>query len=564
MATIDASTGQIIGVPGQQAPVGQSPYTVFASNLTSMLKSAQQTGAAGNNALQGQIGGLQRGEAALGQPGPNNPLAFIYNSASPSDLASEQGQMSKIFEPGITSIQGQEQAANENLSALNTTANTALNAYTTTHQVGRYSSGVFPGTLTQYTYDSATGQYSDQYGNPLTPPTGTNPPATTPLVNGIDYTSYNGGTDPDYTQKMQNATSTLQASMPSGFDPNIAGGILQQHKSPITPQMLSSAATTYGVNPTDLMAQVGLESIYGTSSIAKNDNNPGGIKFAGQPGATLGDPAPDGGNYAKFDNLQDGLYAQAKLIAQNSPSNKLYQAPPPPASSGPAIGTNSLVASLAKQVAAGTMSYQTAYDQVSSAFPQYGATIAGTQLLPAIQAINPKFNVNQSNAQATAQLANTENAGTTSALIEKTNGTLDMLSDAFKGIGLGESLGGGIAAGTRWLSETTGLNKSGTDNYQSLLAEARAGLQAVLNNASSLGVVTGGATATDLLPDNMSSAGLQKQLVTVKKLMDNTKNALNNLANAGPGTGTVPATAPSPATPTSGVTPSGIKYTISQ
>lgn len=559
MATISASTGQVLGdtISPSASSGGGNPYLGFTQNLTTMLQNAQGMGAQSNAALGGQQDALSRGQAALGSASNANPLSFLYNMETPSGSTASQAQMSQVFAPGISSIQTQQANNAANLQNIATVVNSQISAYQAAHQVGRYATGVFPGTTQQFSYDSATGQYSDQYGNPLTPPSGAQPPQGDPIVNGVDWTSYNGGTDPDYNAKIQTATSSLQAAMPGGFDPNVAEGILQQHKSPITTTMLTTAASTYGVDPTNLLASTGLESIYGTSNVAKVDNNPGGIHFAGQPGATPGEPDPSGGTYAHFDNLQDGLYAQAKLIAQYSPGNKLNVAPQTAAASG----TNSVgsqVSQIAANVANGTLSYDQGMAQAGAISGQYGGIIAN-QLLPAIKQINPAFDPNQSNAQAAAKVSNVTNAGQTNALIDKTTGTLNMLTDAFKGIGLGESLGGGIAAGTRWLSDATGLNKSGTDAYTSLLQEARAGLQAVLNSAAGLGVVTGSVTANDLLPDNMSSVGLNKQIGIAKQLMDNTKNALAKLANASPSS--APAAAGSGA---SGVTPSGISYTIRQ
>ena len=49
-------------------------------------------------------------------------------------------------------------------------------------------------------------------------------------------------------------------------------------------------------------------------SISERHNNPGNLKFVGQPGAKIGEPAPDGGNYAKFPDYKTGLTALNKQI----------------------------------------------------------------------------------------------------------------------------------------------------------------------------------------------------------------------------------------------------------
>ena len=178
-------------------------------------------------------------------------------------------------------------------------------------------------------------------------------------------------------------------------------------------------------------------------------------------------------------------------------------------------------------------------------------------LLPAIQKINPKFDPQQSNAQGAAKIANTQLAGQTTALIEKTNGTLDMLSTALDALPPDLKTGSGaINSISRTGYRLTGAYNTQINAYDSLLQEARAGLQAVLNAAAGLGVVTGGVTANSLLPDGMSGSSLTKQIAIAKQLEENTKVALANLANASPTSQT------QTTTPTTGVTKSGIKYTI--
>ena len=50
-------------------------------------------------------------------------------------------------------------------------------------------------------------------------------------------------------------------------------------------------------------------------SVSQTHNNPGNLKFVGQPGAVKGDPAGDGGNYAKFPDYKTGLAALNKQIS---------------------------------------------------------------------------------------------------------------------------------------------------------------------------------------------------------------------------------------------------------
>jgi hypothetical protein len=333
MATIDAITGKIVQPTGDVSGSTPDQQTTFMNNITQMLSDAQQSAQPSRDALLAQKSGLEVGQAGLGAVSANNPLAFLYNMAPNDAKASMYTNTSNMFNPGIASIANQITAGDQRvqnvanvISGMKDTL--AAQAAIKNAGVGRYSTGVFPGTTQLYSYDSVTGLYTDQYGNPVTPPNGHENPSPDPLVNGIDYSSYNGRMDPDYTKKMQNATSTLQNAMPNGFDPTIADNLLKTYKSPLNSNMISLAAQQYGISPIDLMANVSHESVYGTSPVAREDNNLGGIKFAGQPGAVMGTLSPEGDHYAKFDNLQDALYAQAKLLAQYTPGNKLYTPPP--------------------------------------------------------------------------------------------------------------------------------------------------------------------------------------------------------------------------------------------
>ncbi len=69
--------------------------------------------------------------------------------------------------------------------------------------------------------------------------------------------------------------------------------------------------------------------------MATNNNNPGGITYTGSSkqiaaGMTQGTARPEGGYYAKFSNMQDGLNYQAKLISDSKvtpPANTPGQTP---------------------------------------------------------------------------------------------------------------------------------------------------------------------------------------------------------------------------------------------
>ena len=159
-------------------------------------------------------------------------------------------------------------------------------------------------------------------------------------------------------------------------------------------------------------------------------------------------------------------------------------------------------------------------------------------LLPAIQAKYPGFNVNQANAQSSAQESNTTLAGTTNALIDKANGALSNLPALFDALSPLQQTGSGWLGSTvNGLSTGSGIGATATNAYNAQLNEARAAVNAVLNSAINLGVQTGGATANSLLPDNMSKASLTKNIEVIQNLMQQTKDALAKLSNASPTSG---------------------------
>lgn len=55
-----------------------------------------------------------------------------------------------------------------------------------------------------------------------------------------------------------------------------------------------------------------------TSRIARVHNNPGNLKFVGQPGAEQGEPAAGGGHWAKFKTVEDGIAALRSQIERDA------------------------------------------------------------------------------------------------------------------------------------------------------------------------------------------------------------------------------------------------------
>lgn len=93
--------------------------------------------------------------------------------------------------------------------------------------------------------------------------------------------------------------------------------------SSISGQMIANASMIYGIGWEELIAVIQHESILGTSNVAKNNNNPGGITWSqtyqdSHSGVTKGTarPSAEGGNYVKFATMQDGVNAVAEQLAR--------------------------------------------------------------------------------------------------------------------------------------------------------------------------------------------------------------------------------------------------------
>lgn len=187
------------------------------------------------------------------------------------------------------------------------------------------------------------------------------------------------------------------------------------------------------------------------------------------------------------------------------------------------------------QLSSGTsgMGYDQAMQQLTSA---YGGVVAN-QLLPAILKQNPNFNVNQSNAVASAQVSNIGKSGQIGAFADKAVQGLTSLQEAYDKLPAPFKTGGNlIGDAMSGLAETTGIGKTQVDNFNRILSEVRASVQAVLSTAVELGVVRGGTTVDALLPRNMSPEGLKTATATINTLMTQTKDALSKASNANVGT----------------------------
>lgn len=200
-----------------------------------------------------------------------------------------------------------------------------------TLKTGNYAVAYNPTTQQMGIFNANTGKFADgSSGSPNTTINGTDTNAVNTVTAG-DGSAYNfaasgyNTADPNYGLKMTAATTSITQQFGTIATPQIAQAVLDQQAptAPFNGQMVINAAQSAGVDPTVFMAQLKNESLYGTSNVAQKDNNYGGIKYVGQQNATQGTAAPEGGFYAHFNTPQDGLNAQAALVA------KAKQAPPP-------------------------------------------------------------------------------------------------------------------------------------------------------------------------------------------------------------------------------------------
>lgn len=93
--------------------------------------------------------------------------------------------------------------------------------------------------------------------------------------------------------------------------------------SEITGQMIANASTDLGIGWEELTALIQQESLLGTSNVAEKNNNPGGITWSqsyqdSHPDVNKGTarPSAEGGNYVKFDTMQEGVDAVAEQLAR--------------------------------------------------------------------------------------------------------------------------------------------------------------------------------------------------------------------------------------------------------
>lgn len=520
MATIDAKTGQIIG--GTDMNAGGDPYSKFANNITQMLTEAQKKGAEGNTALAGQIGGLERGQAALGRPGEANPLNFLYNMSSAGNLAGEQSQMSKIFEPGITSIQGQMDVANRNLENINKTAETALSAYEKMKPVWELSP--IPnenGDFYYYNSNTPAGQAPQTY-------------AAGKIPNGV------GGSTGGSPQSADHVKTLAQSNNPYGIKMSSTNhGMFEPLGG--TPGPGAQDGGNFWSFPDITSGEKAAKTLL-TSNVYANDsvdqalrqwsNYTGTGKYPGYNGSIMAGTGIDPNS--KISSLTP---AQIDVVL-----DKMKHAE---AVGTTTQGTGSLIDQTAQLIASGKSGI-TFDDAFNSLNTMYGGKITKTQLITAVQKYNPNFNINTSSGTATGQQQNTVTLATIKPQIDVANAIMDgapsiggqpaveSITAKFDKLPYGMKSGSvPMVQSAIGMSNMLGAWKTEIQDYQRALQDLRAKANSVLTAGFNLGVVKGGETADSLFPDNMTKESLAKAIQTVKEYED---QIVQKLSIAGGGT----------------------------
>jgi hypothetical protein len=109
-----------------------------------------------------------------------------------------------------------------------------------------------------------------------------------------------------------------------GTDKDVARGLRDYRRVVIPADMLAknekerrargvsaSSAASDGIGSSVVTGEIAIPE---SSRIAKEHNNPGNLKFAGQTGATEGEDAQDGGKWAKFESPEAGVEALREQI----------------------------------------------------------------------------------------------------------------------------------------------------------------------------------------------------------------------------------------------------------
>lgn len=326
------SASDLIGSSGGSAPVASpSPYDKANLALMYILQKGQ---AAGSTApLYAQQDQMQNQALNLSNPfSQGNPLAPGYAALGYNAPAAEANEQA-AFQPGLTAITSQIQAQNDASAKFNANVNSAENIVqnqknivspgqsivdnngNVLYQGHSYTPTANPATGQIDGFDAATGTWlSDakmQENSTTTPPAA----GSNVVVGGVDLSGASTGSqpyakDPNYSTEVNGIYQALSKGMPVANAPALDTYIGGHAKSsPVTGSMIMNAATTYGIDPTLLTSVLAQESDFGTTGAGADTNNPGNV------GNT------DGGATMTYKSVQAGVNAAAAELAKRMPGN---------------------------------------------------------------------------------------------------------------------------------------------------------------------------------------------------------------------------------------------------
>jgi hypothetical protein len=115
--------------------------------------------------------------------------------------------------------------------------------------------------------------------------------------------------DDSYTESMSETPAPEAPAPKPAPQPEVSSGMTEAPAAPAP----APPAPTAPVNTEESASQGGIQ-IPASSRIAASHNNPGNLKYAGQAGAERGEPAGDGGYFARFSSPQAGYDAIGKQV----------------------------------------------------------------------------------------------------------------------------------------------------------------------------------------------------------------------------------------------------------
>lgn len=305
------------------APTGVDPYTVFNQNIASILKQIQNSQTAGRANLSGAKDALTTASvtSAGGYDPTNTPGGNISNLTGTT----------AGFQPAITSVNTQLENADSALSGLKTDISGMASIFQP-QSVAPGSSLVTPSgqivkqghqyqpQMNPYTglldgFDVTTGTWasSDQS-------TGQNGNS---VVGGVDLSgaatsTQPYATDPNYASEVGTLYKALATATPTPT-PDSISAYIKAHagSSPVSGVMITNAAAQYKIDPNLLTAVLAQESDFGTAGAGAKTFNPGNVGNL------------DNGATKTFGSWQQGVNAAASELAKRAvPPSSATQTPP--------------------------------------------------------------------------------------------------------------------------------------------------------------------------------------------------------------------------------------------